>query len=419
MVDDRMSVEGRSDVEKIVWAGLFVPGVNGRRGLPYVLVGKPGTAKTSSAAQLARRAGLHFRSVVASLRDPSDFLGLGVPSRMPLTPATQHLDPDGGSDMLVMRYAPAEFAVDVATRRRSLLMLDEVNTTAPSVQAALLRLLFEGVCGELTLPPEVRMILAMNATEDAAGGWDIAPPLANRIGWLAWPAPEVSRFSEFLMQGGALPEPLDCVALEREVDRRWPEAWANAVGVVTGFLRKMGDGKLLAMPPSGSPAASSAWPSPRTWELATRAYAGGRVFALSPDQVGASLAAFVGAGAASELRNWVRTADLPDPAEFLDGKVDFVHSARLDRTAAVLSAATALVVNSPADVPEDVRRARVGRLWAFHGTLAEAAPDLSFGSVAALCNARLTLGQPNAYPVLARLEPIMAASGFNPARWQS
>lgn len=417
MTDTRKKAHGRTSLERILFAGMFAQGVDGRRGLTYCMVGKPGAAKTSMAKSLATYGGLHFKSVVSSLRDPSDFLGLGVPMRMPITSANAHLDPDCTGDLMMMKYAPANFAIECAVAGRSLLLLDEVNTAPPAVQAALLRLLFEGVCGELTLPPGVRMMLAMNEIDDAAGGWDIAPPLANRIGWLQAPNPEPHRWIEWLMsQGGAQTQPLDPIQEEAEVDALWAEAWAKAAGQVAGFIQAKGD-MLHKMPPHGNKGVSGAWPSPRTWELATRAKAASFIYDLSPKEADESLSAFVGNGAAGEFHTWVKHNDLPDPADFLDGKIPFQHDKRrLDRTAAVITAATSLVTQksqgnlTPAEATTNAARSET--LWKFHKNLSKEAPDLSLGSVVAMCNARLMVNSPTAYGVLAEMEPVMSAAGI-------
>lgn len=420
-VDTRRPTLGRTGIEKILWAGFFTPGgFKGRWGLPYVLVGKPGTAKTSTLHWLAEKMGVHFEGVIASLRDPTDFLGLGVPYRMPLTPASQHLSPDGDPDVMIMKYTPPSFAVNCAVAKRALLNLDEVNTAPPRVQAALLRVLFEGVCGDLELPPGVRMFLAMNATEDAAGGWNIAPPLANRVGWLNWAPPESKNFVNYLMgAAGGDVTPIDPAAEERAVMAVWPHAWAQAAGQVAGFLSATGD-QLFAMPKSGSKQASQAWPSPRTWELAARAKAAGYVYQLADREISESVAAFVGDGAAGTFHTWIRNNDLPDPLDVLDGKVPFVHDPRrLDRSAAILTAATSLVTaqsrNVRAGTPEHQLNAqRAETLWGVHFDLSDKAPDLSLGSVVSMVHSKLMIGSSTAYRVLAKMEPVMSAAGVTP-----
>ena len=68
-----------------------------------------------------------------------------------------------------------------------IVFLDELTTVPPTTQAAMLRLLTENVCGELTLPDYepgnggVVYLCASNAVEWSAGGQEIQPPMANRL----------------------------------------------------------------------------------------------------------------------------------------------------------------------------------------------------------------------------------------------
>lgn len=411
---------GRSSLERILWASLFVPAPTGRRGLPFVLVGDSGTVKSSLCRELARIAGIHFGSVIASIRQPPDFLGMPMLGRMPLTTYNQHLSPDGDDSIGVCSYAPPQFAIDAAMARRSLLLLDEVNTCPPAVQAALLRVLFEGVCGDLSLPEGVRMILAMNETADAAGGWDVALPLANRVGWLSWEGPSVTRFGEYLIEGGGcrvngklrreVVAAVDASAEEAAVDAMWSDAWARATGAMVGYLQS-NPSAAHQKPKPQDQAQHRAWPSLRTWDFATAARAMGHVYDLSETEVRTATRAFIGSSADAEQFQWEKSNDLPDVSDFLDGKVRFEHSAsRLDRTAAVLAGATAKVVDPTCELRKD--RARV--LWSYLLKLPPDACDVAMSSVVSLANARLMIGEPEAYRVFARMEPFMVAAGITP-----
>ncbi len=413
----RVHARGANSQQRVLWAALFAQGLNGRRGLPYVLVGERGSAKTSSVRQLAGQANLAFEGVLGSLRSPIDFLGVPVPRKRQLGPLDQHLSPDGEAEFTYMHYAPAGFSMRAALAGRAVILLDEVNTCPPSVQAALLRVLFEGVVGELELPPGVRMLLAMNETKDAAGGWDIAPPLANRMGWLEWSSPTPQEFTRFLLNGGRgahlvkdetgawVPgESVDPAAEEAAVDSVWGRAWAVSVGEVSGFLHRRAE-LLLKRGKEGD----RQWPSPRTWELTTRALAGSYVYDLTPIEREMACAAFVGSGAFGEFFAWRKEADLPDPEALLDGQATFKHTpARLDRTAAVLTACTAIVT------PENAksRKERTARLWHLIRGMTADATDVCLPSVIALCNARLMSASEEAYHVLANIEPVMSAAGI-------
>jgi MoxR-like ATPase len=126
-------------------------------GLPIRIIGGPGTAKSDLVTQVARAAGLHVQVVIASLRDPTDFIGLPVPG-------------NNGS----VKYAPPDWALQAAELGNSVVFLDEISTCAPAVQAALLRVVLDRVVGDFALPPTVRIVAAQNSVEDSAGGYDLA-----------------------------------------------------------------------------------------------------------------------------------------------------------------------------------------------------------------------------------------------------
>jgi len=408
-----LKAKGRSSQERIIWTALYTPGPNGRWGLPLCLVGPPGSAKTSQQKQLARLSGLHFEGVIASLREPSDFIGLPIPNRMKLDARTQVLSSDGDEEVVIAKYAPAQFAVRAALARRSVILFDEVNTAPPAVQAALLRLINEGVCGELELPPTVRFMSAMNKTSQAAGGWDIAPPLANRLGWIEWSPPDAQAFSAYLMRAQSQSEEsANAEQLEKEVTELWPTAWSRAAGLMAGFITAK-PGCLLAVPPDGSAQASQAWPSPRTNEMAAMAMAGAEIWGLNERETLELITAFIGAGAAGELHQYRKHNDLPDPEKLLDRQTTFKHNpARLDRTASVITSCTALITNKNCAN----QKARSEVLWELHQDLADQCPDISLHSVTAMVQARLMLDSQVAWKVLAKVEPVLVASGMMPDR---
>ena len=136
--------------------------------VPVLLWGAPGTGKTSAIRAMADALGWPCETVIASIREPSDFAGLPV------------VVGDG------VRFAPPAWARRLAEAGRGLLFLDELSTAPPAVQAALLRVVLERVVGDLELPPEVAVVAAANPPEQAADGWDLSAPLANRLCHLSW-----------------------------------------------------------------------------------------------------------------------------------------------------------------------------------------------------------------------------------------
>lgn len=384
------------NVRQILKAILFTPGAKNRWGLPCIFEGSPGTGKTNVIEQTGARFGLHVEVIIGSIREPTDVGGLA------------RLEDDR------FRLVPAGWAADMAEKRpHALLFLDELNTNVPAMQAAMLRLATDGAVGELLLPATVRLLAAQNRTDEASGGWDLTPPLANRFGHLKWEAPSVTDWATWLL-GGTSDEdtkPEKAADIEASVLKRFDEPFAKAKGLVTGFLKAQ-PSLLHKMPVIGSPEAGRAWPSPRTWEMATRAMAGAEVHGLEQSDAEELLSAFVGIGPAAELIQYQRKADLPDPTDVLDEKVKFKHDPkRLDRTTAVLSACAAII--APDKAPKRKERSEV--LWRIINDISKDNADLCVQAAMVLAK-RGFFTAPEAHAALARLHPILAVAGFVAAK---
>ncbi len=140
--------------------------------IPVLIWGPPGVGKSAAVQAWAARSGLRCWTVIASLREPADFAGL------PVVDGTLETTGQVGRSVA---FAPPRFAVEAAATG-GVIFLDELTTCPPAVQAALLRSVVDKAFGDLELDPEqVAIVAAANPAEDAAGGWDLAAPLANRF----------------------------------------------------------------------------------------------------------------------------------------------------------------------------------------------------------------------------------------------
>jgi hypothetical protein len=298
-----------------------------RAAVPALLWGPPGVGKTASIRALGARLGVPVVEVITSIREPSDFLGLPVVV-------------DGG-----VKYVPPSWAEELAGG--GILFFDEISTAPPAVQAALLRVVLERRVGEHQLSDSVWVVAAANPPDQAAGGWDLAPPLANRFIHLNWRHDAMRWAEEFpaYFATSAQNRAAAGVVVRPGVDAA---AWAQARALVAAFIRVRPH--LLLQMPTDAERAGRAWASPRTWDFASRVLAvaledsGGRVEAAVLDAA-ECVAGCVGEGPAGEFVTWARAADLPDPEELLADPSSFRLPERGDIAYAVLSAVATAVVS--------------------------------------------------------------------------
>ncbi|SHN48075.1 AAA family ATPase [Cryptosporangium aurantiacum] len=285
--------------------------------LPVLLWGQPGIGKSSTIEQLAGDFGVGLETVIASVHEPSDFSGLPI------------VGPDPARNGVPM--APPDWAVRLHRTGSGLLFLDELSSAPPAVQAALLRVVLERRVGSLALPPGVRIVAAANPPDTAAGGWQLAAPLANRFVHLSW-----QHDPRIVVRGlggewpRLRPPTLRADAFEAAVRR--------ARAVVCGFLTARPD--YAHRLPTRTEARGGAWPSPRTWDMALRLMA--FTFAADggplDDTLALLLRGTLGDGAGLELMAYLDRADLPDPEDLLRDPSGFAPPHRGDLVNATLTA---------------------------------------------------------------------------------
>jgi hypothetical protein len=382
---------------RILHALLFCPAPGNRWGLPALLWGPPGCGKTHMIEALAKTTGLAYERLSPAERGEGAFGVVPVPGA------------DG-----YLHYPPPDWAAKFGGG--GLLFLDEINTAPPMIQAPLLGAVQLRVIGSHQLGGRVRVLGAANEVKDAAGGWDIAPALSNRFGHYDFDGLDSSSWVEAFLGGfgaGETVTPGDPAVEEARVMALWPSADAAARGLVGGFIHRRPE--LLNKRPEKAAAASSrAWPSRRSVEYAAVALASAMVHGLNEIDADELMSGFVGQAWVSEFRAWCTLADLPDPADVLDGKVKFQHDERrLDRTLATLSACAALIIPEKAAHRED----RAARCWELIGQAVADSADVAIPAARTLIANKVTsaLGKKvanAASPVLMKLHPVLVAAGI-------
>ena len=343
--------------------------------VPVLLWGPPGAGKSSAVEDMCRSIDLTFEVVIASIREPSDFSGLPV------------ITENG------VEFAPPRWAKTLAEAGNGVLFLDEISTAPPAVQAALLRVVLERVVGDLDLPDELAIVAAANPPDQAADGWDLSAPLANRFCHLDWHV-DVMTVATGLVAGFPTP-----------VIPTLPEDWKNqipiAAGLVGGVLSVRQS--LVIQPPIERALAGRAWPSPRTWEMLARLLAAAFAVECSLETKRNLVIGCVGDGAGLEFLNWVQELDLPDPEAALMDPDSVVFPERGDRLYAALSAVAGAVASDP--TPD---RWLAG--WRVLEKAAGQSPDI--GAIAAKVLAQIRPDGVSAPPEASIFLPVLEAAGL-------
>ena len=283
----------------------------GRAGVSVLLTSPPGAGKSSMVRGLARSRGIPCETVLGSIRDPTDFSGL---------PVVQ----DGGVTLW-----PPQWARNLLAAGAGILLLDELTTCPPAVQAAMLAVALERRVGDLQLPREVFVVACANPPDQAADGWALAPPLANRFCHLLY-EPSPGEYLTGLTTGWASPP------ASRAINAS-PERRAAGRAAIAGFLKVRPD--LIHACPEIAAEASGPWPSRRTWAMTADVLARTRDDDI--DARNAITFGLVGDGPGIEYLAWLRQADLPDPEAVLADPSIVDWKGRDDQVWAVLAGVVA------------------------------------------------------------------------------
>lgn len=297
-----------------------------RANVPVLFTGEPGIGKTAVIEQLATAWGRHLETVIGSVREATDFLGLPIES--------------GGT----VRYAPLDWATNLQQSEAGLLYLGELSTSAPSVQKAMLRIIQERVVGDFQLGQHVAIVSDRNPTESAVDGFDLAPPVANRFIHLDWQF-EADTWHQGLLTGfDQLPSP----GIDRGLVKDPKAQYARVAAQVSAFLKANPVLLNPGPPKSGNHVdpvkASGPWSSPRSWHNLVQALA--HLHTDDEDARDLLVRGAVGDKAAIEFTAWVANNDLIDPEQAMADPNSVPWGARPDQLFVLVHSVSGLALST-------------------------------------------------------------------------
>lgn len=349
---------------------------------PVILWGAPGQGKTSVLEEIAEASDRRLRTVLASIREPSDFAGL--PNIV-----------DGKTRLI----AP-DWAQDIAETGDGILFFDEISTAPPATQAAMLRVALDRVAGDLYLGDNVSIVAAANPPEIAADGWDLAAPMANRFCHLDWSLPAEVVRDGFSIGWPSIPVPVvNPDTLTKSI--------TEARLLVGSFVGARPD--LVTHMPDATAEAGRAFPTPRSWEMAATLYGYANAAGVSTTARRMLVTGAVGQGAATEFLAYVNDLDLPDPEKLLADPTQFVAPTRGDRVYAIGASVLAAVKTN--NTPER---------WKAAAHIVAAIANADHGDVAVAIGTRWMKLRPSVDVMpdaasMQALAPILTAAQMMPA----
>lgn len=329
-----------------------------------LLVGIPGVAKSRMVDAYARALGLgkdrdsingwamrYMKTLFAASREGVDYHGYPVP------PSTA-----GGGVRLEAPYWAMEMKalLDEDPFALVMLFLDELNTGGDDVQKAALSIIDEHRIGDLApFGPRLVVWAAQNPIELSTGGAALMPALITRVVKIDWELP-VSQWIEAARNDFPDPQPVvvpdhwrQFVPMQRNLVtsflERKPQHALALAGDLEHLIGGTGNNKQSKVNTSEPHANYRTWT--KAWECLAAADAVYGVQNTHGDIIRHKLlAGCVGVGTANEFDTWVRSLDLPNPADVLAGriKVDWAKlGARPDRAHTVLMGVAALAQENP------------------------------------------------------------------------
>lgn len=272
--------------------------------------GAPGIGKTQIVEQVGDELNLDMIVFHLSQIEPTEFRGV---------PKIENIgdDKDDSSTERTVNKLPKLFPTDNGPAGKGgILFLDELNRAPKMVLSAALPLCLEGKIGDYEMPSKWIIVAAGNRKEDIGfDATEIEPALANRFQHVNF-LPTVERWSEW--------------ASDKEFIDPQLVAFLN---FDNGYFHKL-----------DAEEGSSAWPSPRSWSLASEAvYVKSKNFNIPKESMFRIYAKLVGVEAATAFLNYLKLINVFSEQDIENvykkgAKAKKIPTKRLDEQRAIINA---------------------------------------------------------------------------------
>lgn len=279
-------------------------GLHGGNRVVFNLIGVPGIAKTEGVkavcAAIGERIKKNFPAEIYSgpQLQPEELCGLPVP------------DKEKGRTVLL----PLRIGDKVIAAGSGVVCIDEFGSLSPAQEAATLNFTQGGQLGEYVLPSPVAIGIMMNPEEIASNGRGLGAAAINRVVNIDWHL-DATAWYDYMLGGKGLAADVEIL------DPEWESKHGHvARSLVVSYIRR-NPGALLNLPNDQD--VNKAWPSPRSWETASRLLAACLSLGekKESDLAHLAIAGCVGEGEAESFMEWMIKINLPDPEELLKDAV--------------------------------------------------------------------------------------------------